>query len=65
MTTAELAQNIDYTLGLRLEKAELKKLQESIRYCLKSLRNRGAMWRVTNGVAKGSFSTWVIADFAE
>lgn len=65
LTTAELAHNIDCTLGLRLDDAGLKKLQESIRYLLKSLRNRGAVMRVIDGHARGSFSTWVIGDFAE
>lgn len=65
ITTADLARSVDHTLGLKLDEAGLQKLQSSIRYRMKALRNRGLVWRASSGPSKGSFSTWVIADIAK
>lgn len=65
MTTADLARNVDHTLGLELDEAGLHKLQSSIRYRMKALRNHGLVWRASDGPSKGTFSTWVIAEIAK
>lgn len=65
MTTADLAQGVEQTLGLDLDADGLSKLQENVRHRLKALRNRGLVQRVHDGAAKGTYSTWVIKDTAE